>query len=62
MKKINYIFIFLFIILFTPHVFAYDYSVGSTITSPSGGGTAGTYSGTEIYETGMQNVYSIITR
>jgi len=61
MKFLKYI-LFLFIVFITPNVFAYDYDVTSSITAPSGPTTGGRYLGLEIYNSGLQNNYSVNTR
>lgn len=49
MKKYLKLFIFIMIIIFSPKVFALEYNVSSTITSPTGSGSTGArYEGTEL--------------
>ena len=51
------------IIFLTPNVFAQDFNVQNEhITSPIAGGRTGTYTGTEIYNTGSTQYYNIGTR
>ena len=59
-KKLYYI-LFILPFLFFNNVYAIDVDVTSTITSPNSA-TQGRYSGTEIYNTGTENVYSVKTR
>ena len=61
MKYLIYL-LFLFIIFIAPNVFAYDYDVTNTITAPTGPSTVGRYLGLEIYNSGLQNNYSVNTR
>ena len=62
-KNFLKIFIFIMIIFLSPKVFAQDFNVStSDVTSPQGGGRTGTYTGTEIYNTGISSVYNIGTR
>lgn len=57
------IILFLLILLVGKNVFAQDFNVdNANITSPSAGGRTGTYTGTEIYNSGTANVYNIGTR
>lgn len=61
MKYLKYL-LFLFIVFITPNVLAYDYDVTNSITAPTGPSTAGRYLGLEIYNSGLQNSYSVNTR
>ena len=61
MKKLKYI-LFILPFLFGFNVFADDFNVSSSITSPSGSPSAGGYEGLEIYNSGSTNRYAIDTR
>lgn len=63
MKHLKYLFLLLFIVLFSPNAYAYTYDVTNKITAMSGSGsTGGHYLGLEIYNSGSQNNYTVNTR
>lgn len=54
--------LFVIVLFICPFVYAQDFNVTSTITSPTGGGATGTYKGLEIYNTGLPATYNVNTR